>query len=403
MKFPARLVAVLLAWVSAASAQAPKLVASLSPERASGEARARASGVQLAGPEGWVEFDLSVEIAGRYRCEIVAGEAPAGATVWVQDHVGNPDGAVHDVTGPTPVPAGGGVARRDGSPLDRGRRRMRLHYRGGPLTVREVSFTLLRRHQATPATLVQRTEGEEWVLVWSDEFDGEGPPDPRRWTADLGDWGWGNRELQYYTEGRLENARREGGHLVIEARRGDLGRRWTSARLTTRGKISFLYGRIEIRAKVPPTDGAWAAGWLLGDAYRDERSWPYCGEIDVLEAVGREIDDRTGDGVTHASCHTRAYYFKQGNQITATRRVPAMDRKFHVYAVEWWRDRITVEVDGERFFLYDKTNGPLEWPFDRPQNLILNLAVGGGMGGAVDPDAERMRLVVDYVRVYGRR
>lgn len=391
--------------VAAAPLRAQRVVAELSAASpASGAVRAVPDGgVHLLTDAGWLEFDLVVAVGGRYRCEIAVPAAPAGAEVWVEDHVGNPDGRSYDITGPTPVPAAGGVAVRVGSPLDAGPRRMRLHHRGGPLTVRELSFTLVRRHAATPATLVQRTNGEEWVLVWSDEFDGDGPPDPARWTHDLGDWGWGNRELQFYTDGRSENARQEGGHLVIEARRGDQGHAWTSARLTTRGRLSFLYGRIEIRARVPAADGAWAAGWLLGDAYRDEKSWPYCGEIDLLEGVGREIDDATGDGTNHASCHTRAYYFKQGNHISSTRPVPGMARDFHLYVLEWLPDAITIAVDGERYYRYDHTNGPLEWPFDRPQNLILNLAMGGGMGGPVDPTVERVRYEIDYVRVYGRR
>jgi len=158
-----------------------------------------------------------------------------------------------------------------------------------------------------------------------------------------------------------------------------------------------------MRAKAPALDGAWAAGWLLGDAYRDEKSWPYCGEIDVFEAVGREIDDASGDGQNHASCHTRAYYFKQGNHISRTRAVPRMTGEFHVYTLDWFPDRVEIAVDGERYYVYDKTNGPLEWPFAEPQCLILNLAMGGGMGGAVDPKADRAQFVVDYVRVFGRQ
>ena len=104
---------------------------------------------------------------------------------------------------------------------------------------------------------------------------------------------------------------------------------WTSARLTTRGKVSFQYGRLELRAKAPVADGTWGAGWLLGDAYRDELSWPYCGEVDIFEAVGREIDDETGDGINHGSCHTRAYYFKQGNHISNTIPVEGMGTEFH--------------------------------------------------------------------------
>lgn len=370
----------------------------------SGDVTAVDGGVRLAFDDGWLEFALPVAVAGRYRCELtVVEEARAdGASAWVEDYVGNPDGRTYDITGPMPLPRGGVVAR-DGSPLDVGSHRMRLHCAGGPVTVRSLRFTLLREHAVTLRTSVQRTDGSEWVLVWSDEFERAGHPDPERWTSDLGNWGWGNREPQYYTEGRLENARVEDGHLVIEARPGDLGQAWTSARLTTRGKISFQYGRIEIRARVPAADGTWAAGWLLGDAYRDELSWPYCGEIDVMEAVGREVDDASGDGINHASCHTRAYYFKQGNHISSTIPVRGMSTGFHVYTLDWEPDAIRMSCDGEHYYTYDKTESPLSWPFDRPQNLILNLAMGGGMGGPIAAGIGPQRLLVDYVRVYERR
>lgn len=352
---------------------------------------------------GAIDFEFEAPAAGRYRCEIALADAPKGAEVWVEDYVGNPDGRSYDITGPIQAPVGSSTVSRTGSPMDKGARRMRLHHRGGPVVVREVAFERVIPYAATPAHLVQRVAGDKLVLAWSDEFDGSGPVDTTKWTYDVGDWGWGNRELQRYTAERTENARREDGCLVIEARRDDLGHPWTSARLTTRGKIAFLRGRIEFRAKVPAEDGAWAAAWLLGDSYRDEKSWPYCGEVDVLEGVGKEIDDATGDGTNHASCHTRAYYFKQGNHISNRRQVKRMATDFHVYAVEWSENRITAEVDGETYYVYDKTNGPLEWPFAEPQSLILNLAMGGGMGGPVDPKVDRVRFVVDYVRVFGRQ
>lgn len=191
--------------------------------------------------------------------------------------------------------------------------------------------------------------------------------------------------------------------LVIEAHKDDGGHAWTSSRLTTRGKLSFLYGRIEIRAKVPAGDGAWAAGWLLGDAYRDEISWPYCGEIDVCEAVGREIDDTSGDGVNHASCHTRAFYFKQGNHISSQLPVARMSKDFHTYCVEWETDEIRMYVDGQHYYTYDKKGSRDAWPFAEPQNLILNLAMGGGMGGPIDPELTSQRFVIDHVRVFERR
>jgi beta-glucanase (GH16 family) len=397
----------LLACSFAACAVSPaqeRLVVQLDPKApASGTVAAgKDGGVRLPEGASWIDFDLDVALAGRYRCEIQVADHEGPVVVWVEDYIGNPDGRCYDITGPT-TPAADGLAVRLGSPLDRGPRRMRLHCQGGPMTCKSVAFELVRPRLETPTSHVQRTDGESWTLAWSDEFDGEGLPDPRNWTHDLGDWGWGNRELQHYTEGRVENARQQDGCLVIEARKNDQGCRWTSARLTTRGKRSFLYGRIEMRAKVPSLDGAWAAGWLLGDAYRDEKSWPYCGEVDVLEGVGREIDDHGGSGQNHASCHTRAYYFKQGNHISSTTEVPRMAEDFHVYGLEWLPDRITIDVDGKPYYVYDKTDGPLEWPFAAPQNLILNLAMGGGMGGDVADGVDRVAFVIDYVRVYGRQ
>jgi beta-glucanase (GH16 family) len=182
-----------------------------------------------------------------------------------------------------------------------------------------------------------------------------------------------------------------------------MGQAWTSARLTTREKVSFLYGKIEFRAKVPVTDGTWAAGWLLGDAYRDEISWPYCGEIDVLECVGHEIDDESGDGINHGSCHTRAFYFKEGNHITNILNVDDMTGSFHTYSIEWLPDGVRAFVDSTHYYTYDKLDGPLEWPFDQPQNLIVNLAMGGGMGGEIDPAAGSQQFILDYVRVYARK
>jgi beta-glucanase (GH16 family) len=260
----------------------------------------------------------------------------------------------------------------------------------------------MKEHRDTPKVYTQKMDGKEWTLVWSDEFEGSGLPDTTKWSYNFGNWGWGNNEPQYYTSSRIENARLENGTLIIEARKNDDGNEWTSARLTTQGKESFLYGRIEFRAKVPVTRGTWSAGWLLGDEYRDELSWPYCGEIDVLECVGFEIDDSTGNGKNHATCHTRSYYFKQGNQIGSEIAVSAMNTTFHTYAIEWYPDVIYGFLDGEKYYTYDMNKDELEWPFDKAQNIIVNLAIGGGWGGAkgIDESVESHQYILDYVRVY---
>jgi len=143
---------------------------------------------------------------------------------------------------------------------------------------------------------------------------------------------------------------------------------------------------------------------MLGDAYKDEISWPYCGEIDILECVGFEIDDSSGTGLNHATCHTRKYYFKQGNQIGAEIEIDSMNTKFHLYAIEWDENAIHGYLDGKKYYTYDKNADELEWPFNKPQNIILNLAVGGGWGGlkGIDKSYELHKFIIDYVRVYER-
>lgn len=354
----------------------------------------------------WLAYEVPVEVVGRYRCEIkLSSLSNSAGSCWIEDYYDNEDGRIYNITAGIPIPAtrkGGkySIVSKDGSPLNTGMHKMKLHIESDSVNVDWIKFILIREHQLTPDTLVQNMDGSEWELVWSDEFDGSGLVDSTKWTYDIGNWGWGNNEPQYYTSKRLKNARQEDGNLIIEARKDDMGQPWTSARLTTRGKVSFTYGKIEWRAKVPAGDGTWAAGWTLGDSYRDELSWPYCGEIDILECVGREIDDETGDGINHASCHTRAYYFKQGNHITGTIPVENMTGAYHTYAVEWDEQAVVAYLDGEKYYTYDKHDSAWAWPFDEPQNLIINLAIGGGMGGAIDESLTSQKLIVDYVRVY---
>ncbi len=348
-----------------------------------------------------IDFELPISEAGRYKVELLA-QSDDSAELWIEDYINNKDDRTYNITGMLRPGGEFEMSSIDGSPLDTGVHQMRLHLAKGSAKVKSLRFSLLKSHQSTPNFHKQNMEGENWELVWSDEFDGTGLPDTSKWSYNIGNWGWGNNEPQYYTENRIENARQEDGVLIIEAHKNDLGQDWTSARLTTQGKHAFTYGKIEFRAKVPAGRGTWAAGWLLGDAYRDEISWPYCGEIDVLETVGYEINDSTGSGLNHGTCHTRAYYFKQGNQIGAEISVDSMNTKFHTYGIEWYPDRIEAFLDGEHYFTYDKNADELEWPFHNPQNIIVNLAVGGGWGGAkgIDPNYESHQYILDYVRVY---
>ena len=244
----------------------------------------------------------------------------------------------------------------------------------------------------------------EWALVWSDEFDQPGLPDGSRWGYDVGGHGWGNDELQYYTERRPENARVEGGHLIIEAHRdGFGGREYSSARLVTKGRGDWLYGRVEARAKLPSGRGTWPAIWMLPTEWR-YGGWPESGEIDIMEHVGHDPD------VVHATVHTGAYNHTIGTQVGQSLVVPTAREAFHVYAMEWTPLEIRGYVDDTHYFtfpnerLIDATATHMEWPFDQPFHLIMNIAVGGGWGGqeGVDPDIWPQRLEVDWVRVYQR-
>ena len=241
-----------------------------------------------------------------------------------------------------------------------------------------------------------------WRLVWSDEFDYAGLPDPKKWDYDVGGEGWGNKELQFYTARRKENARVENGHLIIEARKEAWqGRDYTSARLVSRGKGDWTYGRFEVRAKLPSGRGTWPAIWMLptGSTYG---RWPNSGEIDIMEHVGFDPD------MVHASVHTRAYNHTINTQKTAQLKIPTSRSDFNVYAVEWTPEVIRGFVNDQHYFTFRNerlTNSETDyrqWPFDKAFHLLLNLAVGGTWGGqqGVDPLIWPQRLEIDYVRVY---
>lgn len=242
-------------------------------------------------------------------------------------------------------------------------------------------------------------ESLDYKLVWSDEFDADGAPDPEKWAYETGGSGWGNNELQYYTDG--DNARIEGGHLLLRlAKEARGGRDYTSTRLVTAGRQSWLYGKFEIRAKLPSGLGTWPAIWMMPQR-SDYGSWPASGEIDIMEHVGAVQDE------VSSSIHTKAYNHVIGTQKTAARRVRGVSEEFHTYTLEWLPDRIITYVDGDRLFSYDPARvkadyGYGEWPFDKPFFLILNIAFGGNWGGmrGVDEGILPQEMAVDYVRVY---
>ncbi|MDJ0770515.1 MAG: glycoside hydrolase family 16 protein [Ilumatobacter sp.] len=236
-------------------------------------------------------------------------------------------------------------------------------------------------------------------LVWSDEFDGP-EIDLANWTYDIGGWGWGNGEAQYYTD-RPENARIENGLLVIELRQEKFEESfYTSARLKTQGLQEFQYGRLEARIKVPPGKGTWPAFWMLGSGFEEgsedpAKQWPTIGEIDIMEYVGRDPDLVLGTihGPGYSGAGGRSTWFRQEHEIAD---------EFRTFAIDWDENRIQWFYEGEMYAEIGPDDlAGLDWVFDQPFFFILNFALGGTLGGFISPELEYpMHYYVDYVRVY---
>jgi beta-glucanase (GH16 family) len=250
-----------------------------------------------------------------------------------------------------------------------------------------------------------------YKLVWSDEFDYQGLPDPAKWDYEEGYVR--NNEAQFYTRARQENARVENGVLVIEARKehfkkpqsnANRGNKasskqsaeyaaYTAASLITLQRASWEYGRIEVRAKLPQGKGVWPAIWMLGDNIT-KIGWPACGEIDIMEFVGHTPNK------VHATVHYRKddQHKSSGGQLTVTE--PWVD--FHVYAVEWTPERMDFFFDENRYQSFDvkSADDRDQNPFRQPQYLLINLALGGSWGGKIDDSVLPQKYLIDYVRVY---
>lgn len=236
---------------------------------------------------------------------------------------------------------------------------------------------------------------EGWNLIWHDEFDGSSI-DPANWSFDIGGGGWGNGEAENYTA-RPENARLENGMLVIESRQEKYeGSYYTSARLKTQGLQNFQYGRIEGRLKVPSGAGLWPAFWMLGSDFNGS-NWPDCGEIDIMEYIGKEPD--LIFGTLHGPGYSGALGLSKWNRQTYN-----IADNFHTYAIEWDPDQVRWYYDGTQYFTVNRADvGDREWVFNQPFFLILNLAVGGQLPGPVGLDTVfPAQYLVDYVRVYQR-
>ena len=225
-------------------------------------------------------------------------------------------------------------------------------------------------------------------LVWADEFDIPGAPDANKWGYDLGAGGWGNNELQYYTN-RSDNAYVSGGTLKIIAKKEAFqGSGYTSARLLSKGKYSFKYGKVEARAKLPAGVGTWPAIWMLGDNISTV-SWPACGEIDIMEHVGKSLN------TIYGTLHYPGRF--GGNADGKTTVINNVTTEFHKYGMEWNESNIKFFVDDVLFFTFTNSAST---PFNQKFFLILNSALGGNFGGPLDPNYTSAEFEIDYVRVY---
>ena len=283
----------------------------------------------------------------------------------------------------------------------------------------QIDFDAIRRQPILSAVVVRgkHAASDRWSLVWQDEFDYEGPPDPTKWNIEEWPARVVNDEDQAYTS-RAKNVRVQDGNLVIEAHREDYDNaKYTSARIQSQGKGDFLYGRIEARAKLPHGMGTWPAIWMLpSDPFRyattcsddpdwqgssDCDAWPNSGEIDILEHVGYEM------GHVHGTVHTKAYYWAVWEQRKGRVLIDDVSEAYHDYVVEWSPERIDMYVDDTLYFTYvNEGTGWEAWPFDHPFHLIINIAVGGmwgRAGGGIDDSIFPQTLHVDYVRVYESR
>lgn len=243
---------------------------------------------------------------------------------------------------------------------------------------------------------------DEWVLVWSDNFDYSGLVDSTKWSYDTrgNEYSWGNSEQQHYTHSDSANAYVSNGLLRIVARLDSLGgKRYTSARLITKGKGDWLYGKFVIRAKLPNGVGSWSAIWMLPTDW-EYGPWPNSGEIDIMENVGYAAD------TVLATAHTKLFNHVLNTQVSGQIFVERPYHEFHVYSLEWEPGEWRAYVDDIHYYTHTNDgSGFGAWPFDKRFHLILNLAVGGSLGGkhGIDNSAFPMVMEVDYVKVYQKK
>ena len=241
---------------------------------------------------------------------------------------------------------------------------------------------------------------KEYKLVWADEFDYQGKPDPKKWNYDIGDKKWGNGETQYYTEGL--NVEVKDGQMILEGRvEPYLNAPYTSCRMTTYERKHFQYGRIEVKAKIPTAKGSWPAIWMLPVDFKGKNPipWPRCGEIDIMEHITHQMN------TVHVSLHTSQFNHVQRTQRTHFEPIKGVTESFHEFAMDWAKDYIEFFIDGKLFQRWNRNDegydpSEIGWPFDKPYYLIINMAIGGSWGGEVDPSHYPAQFPIEYVRYY---
>lgn len=254
----------------------------------------------------------------------------------------------------------------------------------------------------TPVAAATEKAGEDWTLIFSDDFTGK-KLDPKKWAIVHSNGcpslcGFGNKELQAYNK---KNVQLKDGMLVITAeKRKGMKRTFQSGKVTLKPTGGYTYGKLSVRAKLPKGIGTWPAIWMLPvkDVYGP---WPKSGEIDVMEHVGFDQD------VIHGTIHTEAFNHKIGTQKGKQVKLYGASEEFHTYSLTWTKTRLIWDIDGTVYYTIDKnpSDGSAEWPFDTPYYLILNVAVGGMWGGkeGVAPDHFPTKMVVDWVKIWQKQ
>ncbi len=241
--------------------------------------------------------------------------------------------------------------------------------------------------------------GDGYKIVWSDEFDTNGTPNTEYWDYNIGngDWGWGNGEKQYYTN-RQDNVTVKDGKLIITAKRENYqGYQYTSTRIVSRKKVDIKYGRIEFMAKLPKGKGTWPALWMMptDSVYG---TWPRSGEIDVMEHVGNN------EGYVLGTCHSNVHNGTTDGGMGKTVYREGVTDEFHLYSVEWTPDKITFLFDDEPYYTYQNPkysqNNNNYYPYDQEFYIIMNIAMGGTLGGDIDSNFTSAQMEIEYVRVY---